>query len=58
MNNLEKITKEFSQAIRETKECQNFEKAARIYAADIAAQKLMNDFQATQQELLILQAVP
>ncbi|MFA5068198.1 MAG: YlbF family regulator [Candidatus Izemoplasmatales bacterium] len=47
MNNLEKITKEFSQAIRETKECRNFEKAAQAYAADIAAQKLMNDFQTT-----------
>lgn len=54
MNNLEQKIKEFSQAIRETKECQAFKKAARTYDNDKEAQKLMNDFQIAQQELAIL----
>ena len=54
MDNLENYTKEFSRAVRESKECRDFQKAARVYAADSAAQKLMDDFQMAQQELAIL----
>jgi cell fate (sporulation/competence/biofilm development) regulator YlbF (YheA/YmcA/DUF963 family) len=55
MNNLEQKIGEFSRAIRETKECQAFQKAAQAYGNDKAAQKLMNDFTMAQQELAILE---
>jgi cell fate (sporulation/competence/biofilm development) regulator YlbF (YheA/YmcA/DUF963 family) len=54
MNNLEQKIKEFSQAIQETRECQVFKKAAQTYDNDKEAQKLMNDFQVAQQQLVIL----
>jgi cell fate (sporulation/competence/biofilm development) regulator YlbF (YheA/YmcA/DUF963 family) len=55
MNNLEETITNFSRAVRETKVCRDFQDAAQVYAADPAAQKLMNDFQMAQQELAILQ---
>lgn len=55
MNNLDQKIQEFSQAIRETKECQAYKQAALAYGSDGAAQKLLNDFQMAQQELAILQ---
>jgi len=54
MNNLEQKLKEFCAAVEETKEYRDYNSAAKIYDADKAAQKLLEDFQMAKQELAIL----
>ncbi len=54
MNNLEQKIKEFIEAIKETKEFQDYQKAAEIYKQDNDAQTLLKDFQMAQQNLAIL----
>lgn len=48
MNNLEQKIVDFSLAIRETKEWQDFQKAAQVYEGDKASQKLLGDLQMAQ----------
>ncbi len=54
MHNLEQKTKEFIEAIKETKEFQDYQKAAEIYKQGHDAQTLLKDFQMAQQNLAIL----
>ncbi|MDZ7612278.1 MAG: YlbF family regulator [Candidatus Moranbacteria bacterium] len=55
MNDLNLKLKEFSQAIRETKEYQAYQRAAKIYEKDQDAQQLLKDFQTAQQNVNIYQ---
>ena len=55
MNNLDQKIKEFSEAIRETKEFQVYEKANEVFKKDKEAQKLLEDFQMAKQTLAIFQ---
>ncbi|MDZ7611215.1 MAG: YlbF family regulator [Candidatus Moranbacteria bacterium] len=55
MSDLNLKLKEFSQAIRETKEYQAYQKAAEIYKKDQNAQQLLKDFQTAQQNVNIYQ---
>ena len=53
MNNLEQKIKDFSEAIRETKEYQAYKKAAEIYNNDKHAQELLNEFNVARQNVAI-----
>lgn len=55
MDNLEQKIIEFSQAIRETKEWQDYDAAARAYESDKGAQKLLEDLQMAQGALDIIE---
>lgn len=55
MKNLDQKTKDLISAIKETSEYQNYEKASLEYKNDNEAQKLLDDFRKSQQNLAIFQ---
>jgi len=55
MNNLEQKTADLAQAIQETKEWQEYQRATQVYESDKAAQKLLADLQMAQGKLDILE---
>lgn len=55
MSNLENKLKEFTEAIRQTSEFQDYLEADRNFKSDKEAQKLLNDFQEAKGALVILE---
>lgn len=55
MNNLDQKTNEFLDAIRQTNEFKNYQKAKEKFLSDKDAQKLLAEYQEAEQTLVILE---